>query len=189
MLAYVFWHSPKPDIDPEDYIQKLRAFHDSLNAHAPEGFSRSIVFELTNPPWLTTEGVAFEDWYLLEDSAALDKLNFAAVSGENEKPHNRVAADAANGTAGLYRLRQGDIDGLRSSRLALWFSKSPNVSYPDLYSELEPLASNPGVGVWCRQMTLGPTPEFCLRSVANLILPRAISTEAYPIRVKTVWGT
>lgn len=188
MLAYVFWHWPKPTVALEDYIQRLRSFHDLLAVNAPEGFSRSIVFELSNPPWLNAESVAYEDWYLLTDSAALDKLNFAAVSGPNEKPHNLVAADAAGGTAGLYRCRLGDEDRLADSKFALWFSKAPNLSYQDLYSALNSVASQHGVGLWCRQMTLGPTTEFCLFSDKEITLPHGLSGETHPLRLKTIWA-
>ena len=96
MLAYVFWHWPKPSIEIDEYIRKLIEFHASLASHAPDGFSHSVVVELTRPPWLQAESVAFEDWYLVRDSAVLDQLNFAAVSGENELPHNQVALCLGN---------------------------------------------------------------------------------------------
>src|SRR5262245_22057982 len=187
MLAYVFWHWPKTSVDLKDYIQKLADFHASLARHAPEGFSHSLVVEMSRPPWLNTESVAFEDWYLVKDSAALDKLNFAAVSGENKLPHNKVAFDAAGGTAGLYRLREGDIDSLASARVATWFSKTSGVTYDTLNVELNQLCSQSGVGLWCRQMTLGPTTEFCLRSEGEVALPNGIANDVYSLPVKTVW--
>jgi hypothetical protein len=188
MLAYVFWHWPKSNIDLDDYIRKLIGFHRSLARHPPEGFSHSVVAELTKPPWLQAESVAFEDWYLVRDSAVLDQLNFAAVSGENELPHNQVAFDAAGGTAGLYRLRQGDIHGLETAGVANWFSKAPGVGYEKLYADLTPLCSRSGVGLWCRQMTLGPTTEFCLRSESEVDLPAGVATDVYTTPIKTIWG-
>jgi hypothetical protein len=188
MLAYVFWHWPKSNANLKDYIQKLTAFHASLAKHAPEGFSHSVVVQLTKPPWLKAESVAFEDWYLIEDSAVLDQLNFTAVSGHNELPHNQVAFAAAGGTAGLYRLKQGDIRSLMSANQATWFSKAPTVTYEHLYSELNPLCSRLGVGLWCRQMTLGPTTEFCLRCDGEVSLPSAVATDIYSLPVKTIWG-
>jgi len=187
MLAYVFWHWPKPNIKVDEYIRKLIEFHASLASHAPEGFSHSLVVELTRPPWLKAESVTFEDWYLVKDSAVLDQLNFAAVSGENELPHNQVAFDAAGGTAGLYRLKQGDISALQTANVATWFSKDPGVSYKQLYEELNPLCSGSGVGLWCRQMTLGPTTEFCLRSETEIALPSGVATDVYRTPIKTVW--
>ena len=189
MLAYVFWHWPRPEISNAEYVEKLCAFHDSLATHLPNGFSRSIVFELNKPPWLKANSIAYEDWYLVEDSAALDKLDFAAVSGKNEKPHYEIASHAAGGTAGLYRLRQGHLDALAHSRIALWFSKAQGVRYPDLYSALNPVCAEPGVGLWCRQMTLGPTTEFCLRSDREITLPGGVTNESHSVAVKTIWSS
>ena len=188
MLAYVFWHWPKSNIDLDNYIRKLGEFHASLAKHAPDGFSHSVVVQLSNPPWLKAESVAFEDWYLVKDSAVLDQLNSAAVSGQNELPHNQVAFDAAGGTAGLYRLRLGDITALKSANVVTWFSKAPGISYDKLYADLNSLCSRSGVGLWCRQMTLGPTTEFCLRSAGEVKLPNAVATDVCSLSVKTVWS-
>ena len=188
MLAYVFWHWPNSTTSVDDYVRKLSAFHASLASHAPEGFSHSVVVELTRAPWLKAESVAFEDWYLVKDSAVLDQLNFAAVSGENKLPHNQVAFDAAGGTAGLYRLRQGDIRALQVANVATWFSKASGIRYERLYADLDPLCSQPGVGLWCRQMTLGPTTEFCLRSEIEVTLPSGVATDLYSTPVKTIWA-
>ena len=188
ILAYVFWHWPKSNVNLNDYIQKLTAFHVSLAKHAPESFSHSVVVELPRAPWLKADSVAFEDWYLVKDSAVLDQLNFAAVSGHNELPHNQVAFDAAGGTAGLYRLKQGDIGSLTSASRAIWFSKAPTVTYQQLYADLNPVCSRSGVGLWCRQMTLGPTTEFCLRCDGEVTLPTGIATDIYSLPLKTIWG-
>ena len=187
MLAYVFWHWPRPTITKEDYLQKLWLFHTSLAANPSEGFSHSVVFEIPAPPWLSAESVAYEDWYLVDDSAALDKLNFAAVSGRNEKPHNTVAVEAEGGIAGLYRLKQGDVSALAGAKFALWFSKSSNLGYPDLYTNLSDLSAKEGVGLWCRQMTLGPTSEFCFRSEDELTLPSGVADNIYSAPIQFVW--
>ena len=188
MLAYVFWHWPKSNIDLADYTRKLADFHASLARHAPDGFSHSVVVELTKPPWLKAESVAFEDWYLVKDSSVLDQLNYAAVSGENELPHNQVAFEAAGGTAGLYRLREGDIRALQTATKAIWFSKARGVTYDQLYAQLKPLCSRTGVGLWCRQMTLGPTTEFCMRSDGELAFPSEVAADVYKLPIKTIWG-
>lgn len=186
-LAYVFWHWPRTSISREDYLEKLTLFHASLSANPSDGFSHSVVFEIPAPPWLSVDSVAYEDWYLVDDFAALDKLNFAAVSGRNEKPHNAVAVEAEGGIAGLYRLKQGEVSALARARFALWFSKSTSLSYPDLYSGLSTLSSQSGVGLWCRQMTLGPTNEFCFRSENEITLPAEAGTNVYLTPLKTVW--
>jgi hypothetical protein len=185
MLAYVFWHWPNPTLDPQEYRQKLRDFHRTLANNRSEGFEKSLVFAMSNPSWLGTSGTAYEDWYLLEDSAALDKLNYAAVYGACEMPHNRVAREAASRTAGLYRLRQGSHEGLANSAFACWFRKPDGLSYVELDSQLKPLISNEGASLWARQMTLGPTMEFCLRSQQQPSLPQGFAGES--LALEAIW--
>lgn len=167
MLAYVFWHWPRPEIERGQYLHNLAEFHNTLAANKPPGFDRSVVFRIGNANWLNTGGEAYEEWYLLDDSAAMDPLNDAAVSGACEEPHNRVARQAAGGVAGLYRLRAGAED-LMQVRFAVWLSKPNGVSYRDFFTALEPLTSQEGVALWGRQMTLGPTTEFCIHSQTSI---------------------
>ena len=167
MLAYVFWHWPQPQIETGSYVDHLTAFHRTLAANKPDGFRESVVFRISNASWLNTGGEAYEEWYLLDDSAAMDRLNEAAVTGVCEEPHNRVAREAADGTGGLYRLRAGAED-LAQARYAVWLSKPSGVSYKDFYASMEPLTSQTGVALWGRQMTLGPTTEFCIHSPTQI---------------------
>ena len=175
MLAYVFWHWPQPGIDEETYVAHLADFHQTLAAKKPSGFQHSTVFRIRDAAWLNTQGDAYEEWYLLDDSAAMDRLNEAAVSGACEEPHNRVAREAADGIGGLYRLRCGQ-ENLAQSRFAVWLSKPAGVSYSDFYAALQPLTSQQGVALWGRQMTLGPTTEFCLHSSTQIELPQQLLT-------------
>jgi hypothetical protein len=170
MLAYVFWHWPQPGVDAAAYVAHTAAFHETLAANKPQGFQRSAVFQIEDANWLDTRGTAFEEWYLLDDSAAMDRLNDAAVSGACEEPHNRVAREAAGGTGGLYRLRAGSED-LGAARFAIWLAKPDGMSYPHFFDALQPITSQSGVALWGRQMTLGPTTEFCLHSAAAVELP------------------
>lgn len=174
MLAYVFWHWPQTSVDPDAYVEHLVHFHQTLAAHKPSGFQRSVVFRIRGANWLNTNDEAYEEWYLLDDSAAMDRLNEAAVSGACEEPHNKVAREAADGTGGLYRLRSGEED-LAQAKSALWLSKPEGVSYKDFYAALEPLTSQHGVALWGRQMTLGPTTEFCIHSQTSVQLPPGFS--------------
>ena len=167
MLAYVFWHWPRPEIARGQYLDHLTEFHRTLAANKPPGFQRSVVFHIQSANWLNTDGEAYEEWYLLDDSAAMDPLNDAAVSGACEEPHNRVAREAAGGTGGLYRLRAGTED-LAQAKFAVWLSKPAGVSYQDFFAGLESLTSQPGVALWGRQMTLGPTTEFCIHSPTRI---------------------
>src|SRR5678809_1008903 len=104
----------------------------------------------------------------------MDRLNEAAVSGACEEPHNRVAREAADGTGGLYRLRAGSEE-LAQAKFVNWLSKPAGVSYKDFYNGLQPITSQPGVALWGRQMTLGPTTEFCIHSTNPIELPPGYS--------------
>ena len=174
MLAYVFWHWPQPGIDQDTYVDHLSAFHQTLASNKPPGFQHSVVFRIHGAGWLNTQGDAYEEWYVLDDSAAMDPLNEAAVSGACEEPHNRVAREAADGAAGLYRLQAGH-ENLAQSRLAVWLSKPAGVSYNDFYAALQPLTSQPEVALWARQMVLGPATEFCIHSPTEIELPQGYS--------------
>ena len=168
MLAYVFWHWPQSNVDRGEYVEHLIDFQRTLTANKPDGFRESVVFRIRGANWLNTQGEAYEEWYLLDDSAAMDRLNDGAVSGPCLEPHNRVAREAADGTGGLFRLRAGKVGG---ARFATWLSKPSGVSYPEFYATLESITSQPGVALWGRQMTLGPTTEFCIHSSTALDLP------------------
>ena len=180
MLAYVFWHWPQASVDTETYVAHLESFHRTLAVNKPEGFQRSVVFAIEDADWLQTRGVAYEEWYLLDDSAAMDRLNDAAVSGVCEEPHNRVAREADGGIGGLYRLRAGG-GVLSDARFAVWLSKPDGMTYRDFYEALGPLTSQPGVALWGRQMTLGPTTEFCLHSQNPIQLPLGFNGRQLPL--------
>lgn len=174
MLAYVFWHWPQSDVDRGAYEDHLCAFQQTLAANKSSGFQQSVVFRIRGASWLNTSDEAYEEWYLLDDSAAMDPLNEAAVSGACEEPHNRVAREAADGTGGLYRLREG-VETLDQAKFAIWLSKPAGVSYKTFYADLQSLTSQPGVALWGRQMTLGPTTEFCIHSQTSIELPPGYS--------------
>jgi hypothetical protein len=180
MLAYVFWHWPQRSVERETYLARLERFHQTLAANRPSGFRHSLVFGIEDADWLNTSGTAYEEWYLLDGSAAMDPLNDAAVSGACEEPHNLVARDAAGGTGGLYRLRAGE-EVLHEARFAVWLSKPEGVSYSNFYQALAPLTSQPYVALWGRQMTLGPTTEFCLHSQTPIQLPAGYTGRQLPL--------
>jgi hypothetical protein len=185
MIAYVFWHWPQPGIERAAYLDHLSSFHQTLASNKPVGFQRSVVFRIQDAAWLNTNGETYEEWYLLDDSAAMDKLNEAAVSGACEEPHNRVAREAADGVAGLYRLRVGQED-LAQSRFAVWLSKPNGVSYNDFYAALQSVTSQQGVALWGRQMVLGPTTEFCIHSPTQIELPEGYINST--ISLDLIWS-
>jgi hypothetical protein len=175
MLAYVFWHTRDARVEDREYVARLLEFHQVFAKTRPAGYRRSVVARVRGAPWIADGGDAFEEWYLLEGSAALDVVNEAAVSGACLAPHDNVARLAAAGTAGLYRLRRGAGDEA-AMRHAAWFAKPQGMRYAEMYAQLEPVVAKAGATLWGRQMVLGPTPEFCLRSKEALVLPATFTT-------------
>jgi hypothetical protein len=172
MLAYVFWHWRRQGIPREEYEQRQQRFHSALRAAPSRGFRSSRSFAISGASWAGSGGEAYEDWYLVEDSAALDPLNQAAITAPRQLSHDAAAAAAEGGTAELYSLRRGSVGDTIPSRAA-WFSKPAGMSHDQLFSALEPLLHPVSGALWCRQMVLGPTPEFCLQSSAPVTLPEA----------------
>src|SRR6266702_2278129 len=139
MLAYVFSHRPAGGADVADYEAALKRFHAALATAPPAGFLGSSTFRV---------GDRYSDWYLVANSAALDLLNEAAVSG-------------ARSPAGF----------------EIHFSKPAGTSYADLYERMQPFTGRPETSLWRRMMVLGPPPEFCLLSPSELELPREYRAE------------
>lgn len=182
MLAYVFWHIPAPDSDRQRYERLLIDFHETLAAHAPAGFRTSFVVRTQSSPWIGSGAPAYEDWYIVENSAALDAINDAAISGPRKAPHDSVAALAAAGAAGLYRLKTGQLDSMKSARHAAWFSK-PAITYDAFLQSLRPITDAPQTNLWMRQMVLSAAPEFCIRSATKPQLPTDLTAIHCPIQV------
>jgi hypothetical protein len=163
MLAYLFWHWPLADVDRAAYEQRQRAFHRALQQAAPSGFQQSVVFRIDGQaPWLHGTPT-YADWYLLDDSAALDRLNAAAVAGACQAPHADLAAAMAAGAGSLLGLRSGQAR-LEMAHTVTWLSKPRGMPYATFDATL---ADRPGVSessLWRRQLVLGPTPEFALLS-------------------------
>jgi hypothetical protein len=154
MLAYIFWHSPQAGVDPAAYEGALLRFHQSLDPTEIDGFHDSAIFRIEGVPWMTGSMV-YEDWYLITDFTALERLNVAAVTGHRHPPHEAVALLAGQGTAGVYALRHG-LEMISDARLAAWFPR-PTGTPSDQVVRVA------GRGqLWQRQLVLGPTPELCL---------------------------
>ncbi len=120
----------------------------------------------------------------MTDFQAIGLLNDAAVSGERQEPHDRVARAAAGGCAGIYRLRLGEFLPNRPP-VQSWFSKPAGMRYEELFSIVGPLAGAPEGALWQRQMTLGPTPEFCVQAPASVLLPAGI--DPLVVAASRVW--
>jgi hypothetical protein len=177
LLAYVFWHWRRADVDVEEYESRQRAFHASLAAAPLRGFNGSLSVALQRRPWgpgeATREAEVYEDWYLVDDFGAFGVLNDAAVTSSRAAPHDAAASAAAGGAGGAYALRLGAP--LYAPKHALWFGKPEGMSYGDLLSEIAPRLEPLRAALWMRQMVLGPAPEFCLHSETSLSLPAVIS--------------
>lgn len=136
MLAYVFWHRPRGDADVARYETALSEFHDSL-ANA------SACFRLDALPFGDRDP-GYEDWYLVDDWAALGELNAAAVDEHHRGRHDAAADLAVHGWGGVYALVGGPAEPPAATR---WQDDRPD---------------DAGAAVWQRQMVLGPAPEYCV---------------------------
>ena len=146
MLAYLFWHQPISRASTEAYEHRLASLHEELERAGV----RSAVFRVRELPFRAQAG--YEDWYLVEDWAALGALNEAAVNGAPGKAHRAVAELAGTGWGAVYALLSGDPEASLGAR---WAEK-PRGEDRHSFLEREPAAS-----VWQRQLVLGPAPEFC----------------------------
>jgi hypothetical protein len=167
LLAYVLWHVARAGVAARDYESAHQAFHDLLWESGVAGLAGLRVHALPVIPWLASQAPGYEDWHLLEDSAALDRLNEAAITKARQLPHDRIAALADEGIAGLYGLRAGS---LIEPAVAYWLSKPAGMRYAEFDRSLAPLVER-GCCLWGRRMTLGPTPEFCLHAPGEITLP------------------
>lgn len=182
MLAYVFWHWRRPDVESAAYESAQRRFHAALAAAPAEGFVHSHSAALQGATWAAGGGAAYEDWYAVHASAALDSLNLAAISASRQAPHDAAAALAAGGTAGLYTLRAGVA--LTAPAHATWFAKPAGMSYAQLDAALRDVVAQ-GACLWMRYMVLGPTPEFCVHSGGQIALRRPL--EGLVLTLRPVW--
>jgi hypothetical protein len=172
MLAYLFWHWPAPAVGRDVYVQGLVAFHRALRAAPPPGFRGSRVLEIEGAPWVPAEA-AYEDWYLVDDFAALGALNEAAITAARQAPHDAVARLAGGGTGGVYRQLS---TGGGVPEIVHWVSKPSGERYAAFQARL------PAAEVWQRQLVLGPAPEFCVLG------PAPTGIDAVAVRARRVDG-
>jgi hypothetical protein len=166
VLAYVFWHHPQPGTPSEDYESAQVAFHRSLARRPPVGLRGSVAFRAPDTPWLQAPQGGYEDWYFVDDFAALGVLNEAAVGRGHRTLHNRAARHFGAGTAGLYSLLEGADPCPRreqgASAPATWVAR-PAGSTERALGELLGDGMDPRrASLWRRLLVLGPAPEYCL---------------------------
>lgn len=172
MLAYVFWHWAAPQAARDAYVERLRAFHRALRAAPPPGFRGSRVLAIEGAPW-APGSPAYEDWYLVDDFAALGALNEAAVTAARRAPHDAVASLVAGGAGGVYRRLSEGRDLPRASAVN-WMSKPAGEGYASFLARL------PAAEAWQRQLVLGPAPEFCVFG------PAPVGVEPVTVRAEVV---
>jgi hypothetical protein len=163
VLAYVFWHRAGEGVAAEDYEAASLRFQRSLASQPPGGFVGSACLRADQLPWLGGGGAGYEDWYVVEDFAALGVINEAALGRGHRTSHDGAARLSGEGAGGVYRLIDGspDLDGIA---LATWISP-PRGHHQPLLDDFLADGGEPGhASLWRRQMVLGPAPELCLLS-------------------------
>jgi hypothetical protein len=161
MLAYVFWHRRKEEVPKSEYQEKIIEYQKSLNESKLPGFEGSLAFKIDGASWFSKNSEGYEDWYLVDGSEVLDRLNDFAVINGRKSPHDDLAHLAMDFRGGLYQLRVGSRPSI-SAKLATWFSKPAGTAYAKFYDDMKMYMSADDRTLWRRQMTLGPTPEFCM---------------------------
>jgi hypothetical protein len=166
LLAYLFSHRPAGGVEVGAYEDSLRRFHTELTNASLSGFIDSATFAM---------GAGYTDWYLLENSSAMEVLNAAAVSGARAALHDSVAGMAADGVGKLLSLASGRPS--MEAGFEVRFGKPAGMPYADLYARLKSWTEVPGVSLWRRMMVLGPPPEFCLITPSEVELSLAMHPE------------
>jgi hypothetical protein len=176
MLGYVLWHHPAAGVDATVYEEALRIFHNTLTG--------SAVFAFDGVPWFPAPS-GYLDWYTVADFASLGALNDAAVAGARKEPHDNVARMAGAGFGGLYRLIAGGANWSRTNT-GTWLRKPDGMKYAEFVEQASRLVDPSSMGLWQRQMTLGPGPEFCLLSNDRIEAPPAFGPVSLELR--QVWS-
>jgi hypothetical protein len=186
MLAYVFWHRRKEEeVSREAYEERINRFHTAIRESHLNGFLGSVVARLSKAPWFNppnSEG--YEDWYILEGSEVLDRLNEIAVTDDRKYPHDDIAKYATDFRAGLYQLKSGTAESV-SEPCAMWISKPRGTPYDSFYNDMDRHIPKERASLWRRQMTLGPTTEFCIMANSNLAIPQIYNPVAIERKIVT----
>ncbi len=186
MLAYLLWHLPAEDVDAQTYEHATDGFHRSLAHSPPAGFHGSAAYRAQQPPWLGAlqdgRGAAgwYEDWYLVEDFAALGVLNAAAVGRGHRTAHDEIARRMGRAAGGLYGLVEGTVK-LARERVTVWVDRTQDAKAPTFAALLGDGMDPRLAGLLRRSLVLGPAPEYCVLAdevpagVAATRLPRGWS--------------
>lgn len=157
MLAYLFWHRPRPGVERAGYEQAQRDFHAALDITSACFRLQQLPFDAPDgppPADAPAESGGYEDWYLVADWTELGALNAAALDARRRARHDRAASLSGRGWGAVYAHVRGPAAIPGSAR---WSEKPRGTSLE------RALASVPKAApVWQRQLVLGPAPELCL---------------------------
>jgi hypothetical protein len=177
MLAYLFWHEPRPGLDETEYTALLQSFHAALAGAPPAGFRRSWSVRLQRAPWEGGPAGIFEDWYLVDDWTAIGNLNDNATKAPRDEAHREIASRATNGRGAIYRFDHGTLEG--PAPWAGWLPKPDGASYDEFVPELVGAAASGGeTAILRRQMVLGPAPEYVVLAERAPSLPWPVNETA-----------
>ncbi len=164
VLAYVFWHQPRAEVETDRYERALRLFRARLVTEPVPGLLGCWSVRTPELAWLP--GGGYEDWYLVTDFVALGHLNAGAVDAGHAAAHDPIAHAAGFGVGALYAAHHGDPHRRDAERA--WFTKPDGTSYEQFHADLvAPSADDRDdrdaerVTWWQRQLVLGPAPEYC----------------------------
>jgi hypothetical protein len=124
--------------------------------------------------------VGYEDWYLVEDFAAIGVLNEAAVGRGHKTSHNEAARLMGSGTAAIFSLLEGDTAAMGRQGVSVWVGREPGSARAEVAGLLVDGVAGPAA-LWRRQLVLGPAPEFCL-------LAREPPAGVAPARLPAGWS-
>ena len=184
MLAYLFWHMPKPTVATADYERDLIAFSHALSDLNCRGVRRITSFRTSAVPWLDN-AAGYEDWVTIDSSSALETLNEQAVAGHMAAVHGTVAQQMGVGYGGVYYHLWGDMDPHVAER-AQWLSRPRGIEFRPVLEAISDTAIGP-VSVWRRFMVLGPGSEFVALGDGSLELRILEGWAAHPV-TRTVVG-
>jgi hypothetical protein len=192
VLAYLFWHRPLESSDVAAYEQAQMGFHRSLHRAPPVGLCGSAVVRVAQLPWVPAQGAdrgAYEDWYVVEDYAALGVLNGAAVGRGHRTAHDEAARLLGAGAGGLYALVEGErsevgecagLESIGQASHAVWVARPPGSKHGIVGELLGDGMDRRHASLWRRQLVLGPAPEYCL-------LASEIPAGVAPTRLPADW--
>jgi hypothetical protein len=166
VLAYLLWHRPSEGVERAAYERAADGFHRSLAHAPPAGFRGSAVYRAEELPWLSPANVAdqrhgYEDWYLVDDFAALGVLNEAAVARGHRTAHDEVARRMGHAAGGVYGLLEGAVS-FGPERVTVWVDRPPGASPPTVAGLLGDGMDAQRAALLRRALVLGPAPEYCV---------------------------